>query len=91
MSHYVFDWNDEKNALLKEQHGVCFEDIVAALGRGKLLADEPHFNQKDYAHQRLFIVEVEGYAFVVPYVENHQQKTLFLKTLYRSRKFTNAV
>lgn len=77
------DWNAEKNALLKKERGVSFEDTVSAIIEGKLLAVSPHPNPK-YAHQQIFIVEINKYTYVVPFVED--QEKIFLKTIIPSRK-----
>jgi len=43
-------------------------------------------NQQQYPGQRIFIVDVEGYACLVPFVENDE--VIFLKTVIPSRKMT---
>jgi hypothetical protein len=43
-------------------------------------------NAKDYPHQRIFIVRIGSYAYLVPYVED--EHGYFLKTVIPSRKFT---
>ena len=42
-----------------------------------------HPNEESYSHQRTFIVAIEGYAYLVPYVET--DKGIFLKTVIPSR------
>jgi hypothetical protein len=81
-----FSWDAEKNALLHEERGVCFEDILVALERGALLDVLEHPNQAKYPGQKIMVVEVAEYAYLVPYVENGDQ--LFLKTVIPSRKAT---
>ncbi len=78
-----FDWNEDKNASLKARHGVSFDDVVIAFQEGRLLADIDHSGE-DYAHQRMAVVEIEGYAYAVPYMTDGE--TRFLKTLFPSRK-----
>ena len=82
----IIAWNETKNVLLLDRYGISFEDVVVALEQGNLLADRPHPNQKQYAHQRQLIVQIDEYAFVVPYVENEDH--YFLKTLFPSRQAT---
>ena len=79
-----FEWSETKNALLLSKTGVSFDDVEAAIAQGDLLADVSHPNQALYSHQRILIVKVHHYA--VPYVEQ-EDGSLFLKTLYPSRKF----
>jgi len=79
-------WSDDKNAELKAKFGFGFERIIVALADGKLLDDRRHTNLERYPHQRQLIVEIEGYAFVVPYVE--LEGGAFFKTFFSSRKAT---
>ena len=51
-----------------------------------LLDDIKHPNEETYSHQRMFIVAIEGYAYLVPYVETDRE--IFLKTIIPSRKAT---
>ena len=82
----LFDWNDEKNEWLKRERGLTFEDVIFHLTRDGLLDTIEHPNQKQYPGQRLFIVNVDGYACVVPFVEDDD--VIFLKTIIPSRKMT---
>ncbi len=82
----LFDWNDDKNELLKDERGVSFEAIIYHITHGGLLDTIEHPNPKVYPGQRVFIVNVEGYACLVPFVED--DKTIFLKTIIPSRKVT---
>jgi hypothetical protein len=82
----LYDWNDDKNDWLKRVRGLGFEDIVFHLERGGLLDTIEHPNQNKYAGQRIFIVNVDGYAWLVPFVE--EGEVIFLKTIIPSRKMT---
>jgi uncharacterized DUF497 family protein len=82
-----FDWNEQKNKLLKQTRGIGFENIVNAINDGHLLAVLDHPNNAKYPNQKVYIVAIEDYACAVPFVDN--KDTLFLKTIYRSRKYTN--
>ncbi len=81
-----FDWSDEKNRWLKRERSIAFEDIVFHMARGGLLDTVEHPNQKRYPGQKVFIVNVEGYACLVPFVEDDH--AIFLKTVIPSRKMT---
>ena len=81
-----FRWSPEKNALLKLKRGVSFEDITVAVEAGALLEIVPHQNAKRYPRQKIMVVEVAGYAFLVPFVE--EEDHFFLKTIIPSRKAT---
>lgn len=83
-----FDWNEEKNKLLKEKRNISFEEIVFAIANEQLLDILEHPNKSKYPNQKLLIVEVLNYAYVVPFVDNDE--TYFLKTIYPSRKATKS-
>ncbi len=81
-----FNWSAEKNQQLMSDRGVSFENVLFALQSGGLLDDGPHPNQQKYPSQRLFVVRIDDYAWLVPYVENDSE--IFLKTIIPSRKAT---
>jgi uncharacterized DUF497 family protein len=54
-----FAWDDAKNATLKADRGIGFEDIVFHIERGDLLDILEHPNAKRYAGQRIFVVQRE--------------------------------
>jgi uncharacterized DUF497 family protein len=80
------NWNTRKNQALKKTRGVCFEDIVFFIERGDILDDYAHPNQKAYPGQRIMVIGIDNYAYLVPYVEDKEE--LFLKTIIPSRKAT---
>ena len=82
----AFEWNEEKNKKLKEQRGVCFNDAVEAFNSQKvlLIAQNP---AKRYPHQKIAVLDIDNYAYVVPYIQVSKDK-IFLKTVIPSRKFT---
>jgi len=82
----IYNWNAEKNELLIVERGISFEKIVFYIENGGLLDEIAHPNARDYSHQRIFVVAVERYVYLVPFVENEDE--LFLKTIIPSRKFT---
>ncbi len=71
---------------LKASRGICFEDVVFFIEKGEILDDYLHPNQKAYPGQRIMVIGVANYAYLVPYVENDEE--LFLKTIIPSRKAT---
>jgi uncharacterized DUF497 family protein len=81
-----FDWDPEKNQQLIEERGISFEEVIFHLQSDGLLDDIKHPNQESYAHQRIYIVAIEEYAYLVPYVESIE--AIFLKTIIPSRKAT---
>lgn len=83
-----FSWNDEKDAWLRAHRGIGFKRVVAAIEAGGLIDFIQHERPGKHAHQKLFVVRVEGYVYQVPCVET--ERGFFLKTLYPSRKATRA-
>jgi len=76
----------EKNALLKAERVIGFEDVLLAIEMGYILDDLEHPNQERYLNQSVFIIyiTIKNYIYLVPYVED--ETTLFLKTIIPSRK-----
>ncbi|RPH48938.1 MAG: toxin [Desulfobacteraceae bacterium] len=78
------NWNSEKSVVLKASWGICFEDVVFYIERGDILDDYRHPNRQAYPGQRIMVIVIANYAYLVPYVENEEE--LFLKTIIPSRK-----
>ncbi|MEI6457211.1 MAG: BrnT family toxin [bacterium] len=83
----IFRWDNEKNELLKRIRGVCFEQVVLLMERGEVLDTIEHQNQEKYPGQKIAVVMIDTYVYLVPYVENNEE--IFLKTIIPSRKATN--
>lgn len=81
-----FDWDEEKNSLLKKLREVSFEDVQTAIEEGRVLDDLDHPNKRKYPKQRILIVAIDNYVYYVPYVEDEEK--IFLKTIFPSRKAT---
>ena len=82
----TFSWNNEKNALLKTDTRASFEGIVLYIELGFLLDVLEHPNQEEYQGQKIFVVQVDDYVYLVPFVETERE--IFLKTVIPSRKAT---
>jgi uncharacterized DUF497 family protein len=74
-----YDWNNDKNELLKKLRGVSFEQVVLAIVSGDLVDLIRHPNPEKYPNQRIFLVKIEDYIYSVPYVEDDEK--IFLKTI----------
>jgi hypothetical protein len=79
-------WNPNKNEWLKIERNISFEEIVFYIEQGGLLDIVEHTNLDKYKGQRIFIVNVDNYAYLVPFVES--KDVVFLKTIIPSRKAT---
>lgn len=82
-----FRWSTEKNELLKTERGVSFESMVVAIESGGLLDIVAHPNKTKYPLQRILVVAVDSYVYLVPFVE--EEAYFFLKTIMPSRKATS--
>jgi uncharacterized DUF497 family protein len=81
-----FSWNEEKNEFLLVERDISFEEIVLYIEKGFLLDVLEHPNPEKYPWQKIFVVQVEEYIYLVPFVENEDE--IFLKTIIPSRKAT---
>jgi len=81
-----YNWNPDKNEELKADRSISFEEIVFHIEQGNEVDVFDHPNQKRYPRQKISIVFVDDYAYLVPYVESETE--VFLKTIIPSRKAT---
>jgi len=81
-----YDWNENKNEHLKLERDISFEDILIAIDSGNILAILEHPNKERYPNQKIYVVNVNNYAYLIPFIED--QKKIFLKTIIPSRKAT---
>lgn len=81
-----FRWNSEKNEQLKLERGISFENMVVAIESGGLVDILAHPNPAKYPNQKVLVVASDGYAYLVPFVE--EEDHFFLKTVIPSRKAT---
>ena len=84
MSHFA--WNSEKNAQLVKERGISFERVIYHIERNEILDIIKHPNSSKYPDQRMFILDIGNYAYLVPFVETESE--VFLKTIIPSRKAT---
>lgn len=82
-----YEFSTDKNRyLIKERH-ISFEEIITAIGNGKLLETIDHYNLARYPNQEIYVVDINGYVYLVPFTRKDEQ-TVFLKTIIPSRKLT---
>ena len=79
-----FNWNPEKNEILKHERGISFEEIAYLIESDQVIGIEEN---PGHPNQKMYILEIDNYAIVVPYVEKNDE--IFLKTAFPSRKYTN--
>ena len=77
------NWNFEKNEILKRERGISFEEIAYLIESGHIIGIEENPRR---SNQKLYIIEIGNYAYVVPFIEDDNE--IFLKTIFPSRKHT---
>jgi hypothetical protein len=77
------NWSQEKNELLKAEREISFEEIALLIEAGNILGIEEN---PGHPNQKIYILEIENYAYIVPFVESENE--IFLKTAFPSRKYT---
>ena len=81
-----YNWNSQKNERLKAERNISFEEVIFHIQNGDEIDVYDHPNQKRYPNQKISVVIIEKYAYLVPYVESDTE--IFLKTIIPSRKAT---
>jgi uncharacterized DUF497 family protein len=79
-------WSEEKNDKLKVERGVSFEEAADCILKGKYIILTRNRIQ---GQQKLYLVSIRDYTYTVPYVYGRNE-SIFLKTVYPSRKFHRA-
>lgn len=82
----TYQWDNEKNKILKQKRGVTFEQAIMHIENGDVLDIIDHPNKAKYPNQQVLVVEMNEYAYVVPFIQQGQER--FLKTIVPSRKLT---
>ena len=77
------NWDQEKNEILKIKRGISFEEVALLIESGHISGIEENPNRPN---QKIYILEINNYAFIVPFVESENE--IFLKTVFPSRKYT---
>lgn len=68
------------------ERGITFEEIVQKIESGAKVIETDHPNKNKYPNQKIMIIDVDGYAYMVPFVI--EKNEYFLKTIIPSRKAT---
>lgn len=81
-----FRWSHDKDEALKIERSISFEEIVLAIEADGVLDQLRHPNLEKYPNQSILVVALDGYVYLVPYVE--ETDYFFLKTVIPSMKAT---
>ncbi|MGB3671237.1 MAG: hypothetical protein WA984_14080 [Phormidesmis sp.] len=79
-----FRWSDDKNEQLEAERQVSFQQVLQAIQAKQILDIVGHPDQAKYPSQRIFIIAMNEYVYLVPFVEDDE--VIFLKTIIPSRK-----
>ena len=82
----LFKWDEGKNEWLKLNRDVCFEQIVVLMEQSDLLDIIDNPDQGKYPGQKIAVVRINDYAYLVPYEQTGEE--IELKTIIPSRKAT---
>ena len=82
------EWNTEKSQILVETRKLDFKIFAEIITneREKIVAVINHPNIERYPTQRIFLINVDNYIYLVPFVEDEEK--IFLKTVIPSNKYT---
>ncbi len=77
-------WDEDKNEWLQENRLVSFEEIKGMLLREEHLdiVENPGRDSQMY-----FVLLIQGYTWLVPFVIEEDEQAVFLKTAFPSRKY----
>ena len=65
------NWDPQKNEILKQERGISFEEIAYLIESGQILGIEENPSRPN---QKMYILEIDNYAIIVPYVENDNER-----------------
>jgi uncharacterized DUF497 family protein len=82
----IIRWDEEKNGWLKRTRGVCFEQVAVRFEQRMILDIVDNPNWEKYPLQKIAVVEIEGYAYLVPYEQINDE--IVLRTIIPSRRAT---
>lgn len=86
LEDYEIEFEPEKNLWLRENRGICFDDVLPLIDEGMWLSIYNHPRQDQYPGQKIMVFLIQQECYLVPFVENNEDRKIFLKTLYPSRK-----
>ena len=73
----TFNWDDSKNAILKERRGVTFEEMVICISDERVVDVLEHPQKDKYPGQYLYLIDYGDYIYVVPHIINMKKKRFF--------------
>jgi hypothetical protein len=90
MSYFIImkyvDWDQKRSERLQIEREISFEDIFVAMEEGNILDIIEHLNKNHYPQLKFFVIDVDHYAYIVPFYEDDEKITL--QTIIPSRRAT---
>jgi hypothetical protein len=83
----IYDFSAEKNQQLIKERNISFEEVIMAIEEGAVLEIVPHPNPVKYPNQKIYIIQINNYIYLVPFVKKSKNE-IFLKTIFPNRKLT---
>lgn len=77
-------WNADKNKQLRAERRIDFDTVALAINQGRVLDIVEHPNQEKYPSQKLFVLVINQYVYLFPFIED--ENSIFLKTIIPSCK-----
>jgi uncharacterized DUF497 family protein len=85
LKNFEFLWSEEKNEKLQKERNISFKEIIFYINQNKVV-DIIKNPSSNFDNQECFVIDIENYIWIVPYVKNKNE--IFLKTAFPSRKHT---
>ena len=76
-----FTWSHKKNEWLIENRKISFDAILQAIGSS--LLDVRMNRSSKHKNQKIFIVNIDGYPWIIPFKESNEE--IHLITAFPSR------
>jgi len=83
-----FVWDEKKNYLLKRIRNISFERVLTAIEHGGLVDILEHNHPIKYPEQKLMVVNIDNYCWVIPFKDDETQGVRKLITAFPSRTLT---
>ena len=81
----IYTYSPEKNLKLIQERNISFEEIIVAIENDLILEIVEHPNQKKYGNQKIYVIYVKEYVYLVPFITD-ERGDIFLKTIIPSKK-----
>ncbi len=66
---YNFIFDPIKNRELILERGIGFERVISELAANKIVDIVEHHNREKYGSQKVLILEIDGYIYAVPFIQ----------------------